>query len=177
MFNYFWVIGQKKVIPIGVGLNELLFKVHEHQLAIYIDRLPFDGPIHTKTIGFSGGSWLLWNSDRVEVTRLASIEQEIHVLVKVRPLNISWLFSTVYASPRIAERLILWNNLISISVSNNLPWVVASDFNEPLLDSDKFGGKAISVNNSLLFKDYLDKCNRWTQASQGQASLRQTKET
>jgi len=29
MFNYFWVIGQKKVIPIGVGLNELLSKVHE----------------------------------------------------------------------------------------------------------------------------------------------------
>ena len=29
MFNSFWVIGQKKVISIGVGLNELHFKVPE----------------------------------------------------------------------------------------------------------------------------------------------------
>ena len=31
------------------------------------DRLSFDGPIHTKTIGCAGGLWLLWNSDLVEV--------------------------------------------------------------------------------------------------------------
>ena len=95
----------------------------------------------------------------MEVIHLGSIEQEIHALVKVRPLNTSWLFSAVYASPRIAERQLLWNNLISIFESNNLPWVVAGDFNEPLLNCDKFGGRVISVNNSLLFKDCLDKCN------------------
>lgn len=31
------------------------------------DRLPMDGAIHTNTIGYSGGLWLLWNSDLVEV--------------------------------------------------------------------------------------------------------------
>ena len=31
------------------------------------DRLPFDGAIHTETIGYAGGLWLLWNSDLVEV--------------------------------------------------------------------------------------------------------------
>ena len=39
-----------------------------------IDRLPFDGAIHTETIDFSGGIWLLWNSDRVEVIQLANTE-------------------------------------------------------------------------------------------------------
>ena len=34
------------------------------------DRLPFDGAIHTDTIGYAGGLWLLWNSDAVEVTLL-----------------------------------------------------------------------------------------------------------
>ena len=40
-----------------------------------------------------------------------------------------------------------------------MPWVIARDFNEPLLDEDKFGGRAVSVNNSLLFKECLDRCN------------------
>ena len=38
------------------------------------DRLPFDGAIHTETIGYAGGLWLLWNADRVEVEALARTE-------------------------------------------------------------------------------------------------------
>ena len=55
-------------------------------------------------MGFAGGIWLLWNSDRVGVVHLVSTEQEIHVEVKVLPSNLAWIFTTVYASPRIVER-------------------------------------------------------------------------
>ena len=102
------------------------------------DRLPFDGAIHTDTIGYAGGLWLLWDSDRVEVTHLSSIEQEIHAIVKVRSSNLSWFL--------LAEL-------------HNLPWVLAGDFNEPIVREDKFGGKPVSVNRSLMLKDCLDKCN------------------
>ena len=47
------------------------------------NRLPFDGTIHTEMIGRAGGLWLLWNSDRVEVMRLACSEYEIHTAIKV----------------------------------------------------------------------------------------------
>ncbi|XP_050242062.1 uncharacterized protein LOC126691020 [Quercus robur] len=124
-----------------------------------IDRLPFDGEIHTDSMGYAGGLWVLWNSDRVEVSSLANIEQEIHIMVKVRFSNASWLFSTVYASPRNVERQVLWNNLMEVAGLHNLPWVIAGDFNEPLLDDDKFGGRAVSVNRSLLFKECPDKCS------------------
>ncbi|XP_050280328.1 uncharacterized protein LOC126721320 [Quercus robur] len=40
-----------------------------------------------------------------------------------------------------------------------MPWVLAGDFNEPLMEEDKFEGKAVSVNRSHLFKECLDKCN------------------
>ena len=65
----------------------------------------------------------------------------------------------MYVSPRTAERHILWNNLIQTAGLHNLPWVVAGDFNEPLMEKDKFGARAVSVNRSFLFKECLDKCN------------------
>ena len=37
--------------------------------------------------------------------------------------------------------------------------MIAGDFNEPLMEDDKFGGKAVSVSWSLLFKECLDYCN------------------
>ena len=41
-----------------------------------IDNLPMDRAIHTETIGYSSGLWLLWNSNKVEVESLAKTEQE-----------------------------------------------------------------------------------------------------
>lgn len=81
------------------------------------------------------------------------------MLVKVRPFDLNWLFSTVYASLRFEEMCILWKNLATVSELNNLPWVLAGGFNEPFINENKFGGRAISINKSLLFKEFLDKCN------------------
>ena len=39
------------------------------------------------------------------------------------------------------------------------PWIIARDFNKVLAEGDKFGGRAISSNRSLLFKECLDYCN------------------
>lgn len=90
---------------------------------------------------------------------MASTEQEIHTMVKVRFSNVCWLLSTMYASPRSAERHILWNNLMNVADLHNMPWVIVGDFNEPLVDGDKFGRRAVSVSRSLLFKECLDKCS------------------
>lgn len=123
------------------------------------DRLAFDGAIHTDTIGFTGGLWMLWHSDRVEVNSLATTEQEIHAVIKVISSNFDWLFTAMYASPRSAERQILWNNLNKAADLHSMPWILAGDFNKPLLEDDKFGGRVVSISRSLLLKDCLDKCN------------------
>ena len=49
-------------------------KLGGERARVVTDRLPFDGAIHTDTIGFSGGLWLLWNSDKVEVEGFANME-------------------------------------------------------------------------------------------------------
>ena len=64
------------------------------------NKLSLDEAIHTDTIGYSSGLWLLWNSDLVEVELLTKTKQEILVEVKVRNSRLIWLFSTIYASPR-----------------------------------------------------------------------------
>ena len=38
------------------------------------DRLLFDGAIHTNTIGYAEGLYMLWDLDRVDVTPLTSTE-------------------------------------------------------------------------------------------------------
>nr|XP_023892655.1 uncharacterized protein LOC112004654 [Quercus suber] len=123
------------------------------------NRLPFDGALFAETVGFAGGIWMLWNSDSVEVLQLACTEQEIHVEVKVLPSNLSWIFSAVYASPRIIERQMLWENLSKVADLHGKPWIIAGDFNEPLAGEDKFGGRPVSINRSLMFKECLDNCN------------------
>ena len=87
---------------------------------------------------------------------MEKIEQEIHVTIKVRTSNLSWLFSAIYASPRFAERSVLWNNLINVVELHSMPWVIAGDFNESLSSADKLGGRDVSIRRSLILKD---KCN------------------
>ena len=95
----------------------------------------------------------------MDVTPLSSTEQEIHAVVKVPNSDSNWLFFAIYASPRSAERHILWNNLIKVAELHDMPWVLAGDFNEPLTGEDKFGGRLVSVSGSLLLKECLDKCS------------------
>lgn len=76
-----------------------------------MDKLPFDGAIHTDTIGFASGLWLLWNSNKVQITQLALSEYEVHVLVKVTASTFEFIASAIYASPRFQERCVLCNNL------------------------------------------------------------------
>ncbi|XP_030958558.1 uncharacterized protein LOC115980449 [Quercus lobata] len=61
--------------------------------------------------------------------------------------------------PRVEEKCILWNNLSKVAELHNKPWIMVGDFNEPLVQEDKFGGRGVSVNWSLAFKDFLDFCN------------------
>ena len=120
--------------------------------------LPFDGAVHTDTIGYAGGLWLLWNYDFVDVSVLAATEQEIHAVIKVRSSTFAWFLSSIYASPRIMEQKILWGNLAQVASLHSLPWLLAGDFNEVLCSEDKFGGLPVNLRRSQLFSNCLDTC-------------------
>jgi len=85
------------------------------------DWLPFDGAIHANNIGLTRALWVLWDSGQAEVIELSFTEQEIHAIVKDLSLDISWLLLAIYASPRYAERRLLWENLSTVAGLHSLP--------------------------------------------------------
>ena len=113
-----------------------------------IEGLPFDGFFVTNTIGYAGGLWLLWKKEEVEVFVLAATEQEFHATIKVCNSDFTWLISSVYVSPRLAERKILWANLSQVALLHNLPWLLLGDFNEIMCGNDKLGGRQINLNRA-----------------------------
>ncbi|XP_030941566.1 uncharacterized protein LOC115966475 [Quercus lobata] len=122
------------------------------------NRLQFNGAIHANNIGYTGGLWILWDLTQVEVTELICIEQEIDVMVKDLSTKISWLMTTVYASPRWAKRRLLWDNLMKVAELYALPWIITGDFNELLRAEDKFGGRPVNLSRAIQFQECLNFC-------------------
>ena len=95
----------------------------------------------------------------MDVSPLSTTKQEIHASIKVHSSNLTWLMSAIYASPRLAERRILWDNLKIVAHLHNLPWLILEDFNKVLCGEGKFGGNQVNLNRALEFKGCLDECN------------------
>lgn len=104
------------------------------------------------------------------ISKLASIEQEIHALVKVRSSNLSWIISAIYLSPRFAEHCCLWNNLSVVANLHNLPWVMLRDFNEVLSSNEKFRQTSVYIRTAQRFKYCLDECGMMDLGFMGPAS-------
>ncbi|PKI71647.1 hypothetical protein CRG98_007970 [Punica granatum] len=83
-------------------------------------RLPFDRYVAS-----------MWNSGFATVDIVSSTEQEIHALVQAHnhePNLVS--FFDLYASPRLSDRLLLWENLELVPAHCNYPRIAIGDFNE-----------------------------------------------
>lgn len=51
----------------------------------------------------------------MELAELSFTKQEIHAIVS-STANSPWLLFAIYASPRLAERRLLWDNLETVAV-------------------------------------------------------------
>ena len=117
------------------------------------------GAVMADTIGFAGGIWLLWSTNLVQVDVLATTEQEIHAIIRVRAQAFHWLLNAIYASPRFEERCILWNNLKMLAAMHDLPWALMGDFNEVLSKKEKFGGNPVCQRRVRSIKECMDVCH------------------
>lgn len=82
--------------------------------------------IRSEADGFSGGIWVLWDGDSIQVSPRYIYHQFIHMEV-VSGRRRRWEFSAVYASPQAFLQRDLWNALNHIFV--DVAWVLVGDFN------------------------------------------------
>lgn len=87
----------------------------------------------------------------MDVTVLASTEQEIRAVIEIHSFPSPWLIVAVYASPRYRERKTLWDNLNQITSLQQLPWLLLDDLNKILTSENKLRERPINIARAMRF--------------------------
>ncbi|XP_028775146.1 uncharacterized protein LOC114732008 [Neltuma alba] len=103
--------------------------------------------------GFSGGIWLLWDSDEVQVENVVKDEQFIHC--KVRDGEEECLLIAVYGSPNEQKRQHLWGKLKMLVDKINEPWMVVGDFNDIKSPLEQKGGGRVNEARCRRFAEWI----------------------
>ncbi|XP_061352346.1 uncharacterized protein LOC133297248 [Gastrolobium bilobum] len=107
--------------------------------------------------GFSGGIWIMWDSNKINVEPLSHSDQMIHSRITLKSGD-GFLCTAIYASPREVRRSVLWDELKRLGSNMNEPWLVGGDFNEIVAATEKKGGSPPNYAKCQAFKDILDEC-------------------
>lgn len=113
-------------------------KISGNKADSVINSLGYANHMKSDAIGFRGGIWISWSDACLNIELRYSCTQLIHTLVTENNGD-KWFFSAIYASPRLNERLCLFNSLYTSSLNNNHPWLLVGDFNELGAFGDKTG--------------------------------------
>ncbi|KAI9111378.1 hypothetical protein K1719_017068 [Acacia pycnantha] len=92
--------------------------------------------------GFSGGIWLLWESDCLRVDIILKDEQFIHCRLGLDRKEL--LFTAIYASPNEHRRCSIWEKLGSLAKEIEEPWLLGGDFNEIKTPLEQKGGGRVN---------------------------------
>lgn len=112
-----------------------------------VDQLGMDSWFLVDPVGFSTGNLLLYNSHNIEFHMIREDTQGVHGVVEVRATKSSFIFSAIYASPKLYMHKLFWNELLSFS-TNMIDLVLG----------DKLGGPKILSYRSRLYADTMNKC-------------------
>ncbi|KAL5804564.1 hypothetical protein ACOSQ3_031364 [Xanthoceras sorbifolium] len=84
-----------------------IFTIFEPRISVIkaskvIKRLGFTDSFVVDADGFSGGIWLLWNSNKLKLHVIASSKQIVTAIVADG--NSYWFFSVIYGNPTVSTR-------------------------------------------------------------------------
>jgi hypothetical protein len=112
----------------------------------------------TEVHGYAGGIACGWNKDYITVDVCKKNFQYLHLRVKY-PNEGWWFLTPVYASPIEALRSILREDLKSLSLNMQEPWLLAGDFNDIIGVNEKRGGAEASIRKCSIFRDRINECS------------------
>lgn len=109
--------------------------------------------------GQYGGMWCLWNEDNWSISVVNHSDQYIHLKVTWKG-TITWFITAVYASPRLARRQALWDDLGKIAEIMDGEWMVLGDFNFITNAHERKGGAPnFAVRGMRIFSEMIQECN------------------
>lgn len=134
-------------------------RVSGQRVESIIAKLRFQNNFRVEAEGFSGGIWVLWEGDIVNVDIISTSNQFIHYGVSFKDGSESFFLTCLYGSPIPSIRQDLWNNLetLSTAVGNN-KWCCIGDFNEYKGLEDKQGGVSPIVKTMSDFNNCCINC-------------------
>ncbi|KAE8671999.1 hypothetical protein F3Y22_tig00111877pilonHSYRG00324 [Hibiscus syriacus] len=96
-----------------------------------INKLGFGNSFRVEAQGFSGEIWICWKEDKeVEILRVSN--RFIHGRIKDDKSKRWVFFTTVYATPNVSKRKLLWEKLLQLDPGNEEAWALGGDFNSIL---------------------------------------------
>ncbi|XP_028057277.1 uncharacterized protein LOC114261234 [Camellia sinensis] len=104
-------------------------KVDFKTMGFFFNGMGFTASAHVDPIGRSGGIWMLWNPDIVNVRVVEASLQQITAIISRQDYP-NWLLSTVYVSLNNNLRDNLWDQLEEVAQNMTEPWLVDGDFND-----------------------------------------------
>ncbi|XP_057441172.1 uncharacterized protein LOC130733113 [Lotus japonicus] len=121
-------------------------------------KLDFQGIHIEDAVGFSGGIWLVWETNVVSINIISSHRLFVHASVTFLDSSQVALVTFVYGSPKPALRNALWESLVTLNPGPYVPWVVIGDFNAYQEACDKFGGSGLNIPSMQRFNSCLQSC-------------------
>ncbi|KAI9118521.1 hypothetical protein K1719_010853 [Acacia pycnantha] len=117
----------------------------------------FKFSVRKEAEGFSGGIWLLWELEDLNVDVLWMDEQVIHCGLKLGKEEL--VFSAIYANPNVHRRHQLWDVLRKLACEVAGPWLLAGDFNEIKSPLEQKGGGKVNETRCRSFNTWIQDCN------------------
>ncbi|KAK9741399.1 hypothetical protein RND81_03G102500 [Saponaria officinalis] len=108
---------------------------------------------------YNGRIWILWQESLVDLEVIEVHAQLVHCKVLFRQTNCSVFITFIYGFNDGLDRRQLWHNLMTVSPSISLGWLVIGDFNVVRCMEDKIGKNPPTVWEMMDFNGCLGHCS------------------
>lgn len=112
-----------------------------------IRTLGYERYIKVDDMGFTGGTWALWNPANILVEPITTAFHEIYLKVQVK----------THTFLLTATRKTIWEKLAYFSDYINISWLIIGDFNEISSANKIFGGNPLSLQKMRVFNNFLNR--------------------
>ncbi|KAF8086725.1 hypothetical protein N665_0614s0009 [Sinapis alba] len=104
----------------------------------------------------SGGLALFWKQD-IDLQVLSSSKNVIDTIISYKKETFFATF--VYGDPETQHRHVIWDLLISLSLTRSFSWFLTGNFNEIIDNSEKSGGPERAEGTFGAFRNMLTSCD------------------